>query len=365
MTTTFFRIVGDWLHTVALLLILHRLFVVKNGQGVSRKTQELCLLTSLFRYVDLFTMFYSPYNSLMKLFFIFSTAACVYIQTDFSRHAISKTYRPHEDSFSHLKLIFFPCLVIGLLTHLHGSAGSYFDFLEFLWTVSLYLEAAACIPQIVMFRKYRQVESLIGGGFILLFGIYRGCYVLNYIVRAHTEKGYQIHWALRLSSIAQFLVCTLGVFWPARKGEAEAAPLLPQLIQFYREICTAKTGAALAGTACFMLGGMFQGRESTHCVVCSGLLMAMTTLCTGFVAQMWRIGDLEKRRSKICAALSCVILWSVLFGASYGIIMFLVFACGLVCCAPEYMLTGQHPDESESEEATVAQEGEMDSILVV
>ena len=33
MTFTFFRLLGDWLHAVAVLMIVHRLYAVKNAQG--------------------------------------------------------------------------------------------------------------------------------------------------------------------------------------------------------------------------------------------------------------------------------------------------------------------------------------------
>ena len=135
--------------------------------GVSRKTQELCLFTFMFRYLDLLTIQISIYNTLMKLFYIICTAACVYVLTSISNHKAAKTYKPEEDSVDHWRFVFLPCLVMGALTTICGSGWQNFSVPEFLWTVSLYLEANACLPQIVMFQKYRQVESLTGGSFIL------------------------------------------------------------------------------------------------------------------------------------------------------------------------------------------------------
>ena len=47
--------------------------------GLSCKTQEIYLLVFCMRYIDLFMYFISLYNTLMKVFFISSTAFIVYM----------------------------------------------------------------------------------------------------------------------------------------------------------------------------------------------------------------------------------------------------------------------------------------------
>ena len=47
--------------------------------GLSCKTQEIYLIVFCLRYVDLFMYYISLYNTLMKVFFIFSTAFIVYL----------------------------------------------------------------------------------------------------------------------------------------------------------------------------------------------------------------------------------------------------------------------------------------------
>lgn len=47
--------------------------------GLSCKTQEIYLMVFLIRYMDLFMYFISVYNTVMKIFFITSTAFIIYM----------------------------------------------------------------------------------------------------------------------------------------------------------------------------------------------------------------------------------------------------------------------------------------------
>ena len=58
-----FRLAGDMCHVLSVLVLVLRLRVSKNAIGISIKTQELYLIVFITRYVDLFTTYYSMYNS--------------------------------------------------------------------------------------------------------------------------------------------------------------------------------------------------------------------------------------------------------------------------------------------------------------
>ena len=73
-----FRFAGDMSHVVSILVLLLRLRSSKSAVGISLKTQELYLIVFVARYADLFSHFYSYYNTLMKIAFITSTAAIIY-----------------------------------------------------------------------------------------------------------------------------------------------------------------------------------------------------------------------------------------------------------------------------------------------
>ena len=83
-----FRFVADMLHLAAICLLMYRIhksrncigkFIIIDDKGLSCKTQELYLLVFCMRYVDLFMYYVSMYNTLMKIFFISSTAFIIYL----------------------------------------------------------------------------------------------------------------------------------------------------------------------------------------------------------------------------------------------------------------------------------------------
>jgi ER lumen protein retaining receptor len=226
MAMNAFRVTGDLVHLIAIVILLHRIFIVKNAQGLSRKTQELYLVVFVARYLDLFTSFYSVYNSLMKMIYIGWTGALVTALK--IKSTVQETYRSEQDGFPHWKKLVSPCVCIAFLVHFIGSGFAYFDLLELFWTFSILLEAVSTLPQILMYRKYREVESLTGGSFILLMGGYRFMYILNWIYRAHTEKHYKHHWLVYYCGVVQAIVGFAGFFWPP-ENVSSSAPLLPQL----------------------------------------------------------------------------------------------------------------------------------------
>jgi len=57
------------------------------------------------------------------------------------------------------------------------------------WAFSIYLEAVAILPQLFMLQKQGGAESLTGH-YILLLGLYRLFYILNWIYRYATEPHY-------------------------------------------------------------------------------------------------------------------------------------------------------------------------------
>jgi ER lumen protein retaining receptor len=98
-----FRTTADLMHVIAIVILLYRIRVLKNCAGVSLKTQELYLLVFLTRYVDIFWNFISIYNTIMKIIFIGTTAATVYLM----RFRYNHTYDKEHDTFRVLFLIMY------------------------------------------------------------------------------------------------------------------------------------------------------------------------------------------------------------------------------------------------------------------
>lgn len=154
------------------------------------------------RYLDLFTTYYSLYNSCMKILYIGATATIIYM-IKFQK-PICTTYDKSQDTFLHWKFAVLPCAVIALITHLIGRGGK-IDVLELLWTFSIYLESIAILPQLIVLQRYREVENLTGN-YIFFMGAYRALYIVNWIYRAHTEPHYKHHWVVYFCGVLQTLL---------------------------------------------------------------------------------------------------------------------------------------------------------------
>jgi len=203
MGMNIFRLAGDMSHVFSIIILLLRVRVAKNAQGISVRTHELFLLVFVTRYLDLFTTFYSLYNSVMKILYILSTASIIY--TIKYQEPIKSTYDKSQDTFLHWKFAAAPCAVLAFFTHLMGSGVAGFDLQELFWTFSIYLEAIAILPQLIVLQRYREVENLTGN-YIFFMGAYRFLYILNWIYRAETEKNYKHHWVVYFCGVMQTLL---------------------------------------------------------------------------------------------------------------------------------------------------------------
>lgn len=75
-----FQLIGDFLHLVAILLLLLKIIASKNVVGLSYKTQEMYLVVFLTRYSDMILEHHwgSLYFNMMRFIFIGITAATIY-----------------------------------------------------------------------------------------------------------------------------------------------------------------------------------------------------------------------------------------------------------------------------------------------
>jgi len=197
-----FRLAGDMSHVFSIIVLLLRLRVAKNAQGISVRTHELFLLVFVTRYLDLFTTYYSLYNSCMKVLYIFTTAAVVFMIR--YQEPICSTYDKAQDTFRHWAFGVAPCAVIALATHAIQNSFS-FNGIELLWTFSIYLESIAIMPQLILLQRYREVENLTGN-YIFFMGAYRFLYILNWIFRAYHEPYYVHHYVVYFCGVLQTLL---------------------------------------------------------------------------------------------------------------------------------------------------------------
>ncbi|XP_030972072.1 ER lumen protein-retaining receptor A [Quercus robur] len=187
-----FRFAGDMTHLISILVLLLKIYATKSCSGISRKTQELYALVFLARYVDIFTEFISVYNTIMKIVFIASTLAIVWCMR--GHRVVRRSYDKELDTFRHYFLI-AASLVLALLVH------EKFTFQEILWAFSIYLEAVAILPQLVLLQRSGNVDNLTGQ-YVFFLGAYRGLYILNWIYRYFTEPHFS-RWIACVSGLVQ------------------------------------------------------------------------------------------------------------------------------------------------------------------
>jgi ER lumen protein retaining receptor len=192
-----FRLLGDMFHVTSIVVLLLRLKAMRNANGISIKTQELYLLVFVTRYLDLFTTFYSWYNSLMKVLYISVTAYIIYMVR--KTEPFKKEYEADtRDGFLHLQYAVAPCVILALVTNLIQG----FNVIEMLWTFSIYLEAIAIVPQLIVLQRWREVENLTGH-YVFLLGAYRALYILNWVYRSYYEPYYKHNWVVYGCGIVQ------------------------------------------------------------------------------------------------------------------------------------------------------------------
>jgi len=75
-------------------------------------------------------------------------------------------------------------------------------FHQFLWTISIYLEAVAIVPQLIVLQRYREVENLTGH-YVFLLGAYRALYIVNWVYRSYHETYYKHNWVVYICGIVQ------------------------------------------------------------------------------------------------------------------------------------------------------------------
>ncbi|KAF9409799.1 endoplasmic reticulum retention protein [Entomortierella beljakovae] len=170
-----FRLVADLMHLASIFILLLKMQKTRSVAGISFKSQALYATVFLARYTDLFTDFYSLYNTCMKLFFIASSLYVVFLM----KIKFKATNDPRLDTFQ-AQYILAGCAVLALI------ANHEFSFQEILWTFSIYLEALAILPQLFMLTKTGEAE-VITTHYLFALGAYRGLYLVNWIYRYATE----------------------------------------------------------------------------------------------------------------------------------------------------------------------------------
>ncbi|XP_020267565.1 ER lumen protein-retaining receptor A [Asparagus officinalis] len=131
----------------------------------------------------------------MKVVFISSSVAIAWCMR---RHpVVRRSYDKDQDTFRHYFLI-AGCLALALVFN------DRFTLKEVLWAFSIYLEAVAILPQLVLLQRSGNVDNLTGQ-YVFFLGAYRAFYILNWIYRYF----YEAHYTRWIPWIAGFIQTAL------------------------------------------------------------------------------------------------------------------------------------------------------------
>jgi len=177
----FFRLIGDGLHVLAILILLFRFYKLRNATGISGKTQFLLLVTYAARYTDLATNFISVYNTTMKLFYILASYMIVHLV----HYTFKSTKEGSQTDCFHMWVLVVPVTALSTLV-VHE-----WTIMEILWTWSIYMESVALIPQLYLIWKTKKSDHYILL-YLLCMAFYRGFYIFNWIYRYMDESYYDL-----------------------------------------------------------------------------------------------------------------------------------------------------------------------------
>jgi ER lumen protein retaining receptor len=157
------------------------------------------LAVFLCRYLDLLTLFINWYTEIMKLFYIGASAYIVYLMVFDAK--FSASYNRAADSYR-VEFLAIPAFILAcFLNEARWNHDSWPRIgLEIFWAFSLYLEAVAILPQLKMLHQLEDTTN-ITRHYIVLLGVYRSFYILNWIYRWYAE-GYW-HWIAVIAGLVQ------------------------------------------------------------------------------------------------------------------------------------------------------------------
>lgn len=88
--------------------------------------------------------------------------------------------------------------------------------LQVLWTLSIYLEAVAILPQLFLVSKTGEAET-ITSHYLFCLGSYRALYIFNWVYRYYTEEFYDLI-AIVAGIVQTVLYCDFFYLYVTRGG---------------------------------------------------------------------------------------------------------------------------------------------------
>ncbi|XP_065209081.1 ER lumen protein-retaining receptor 2-like [Planococcus citri] len=187
-----FQLIGDLLHLLAVIALPIKIWTSKNVAGVSGVTQIFYSLVFTTRYLDLFFFSFISVDDTdiaMKITFISTAYLTVYLIYVKFKDRDSQSCK-EDSSWIMFWTIICIAVIFSLINH-HYNRNQL--ILEIPWAFSIYLEAMAIIPQLVMVFKIKNKSGEIQNFifyYIFLMSFYGEFHVLHWMYRYIYERHY-------------------------------------------------------------------------------------------------------------------------------------------------------------------------------
>ncbi|KAF1930592.1 uncharacterized protein M421DRAFT_412843 [Didymella exigua CBS 183.55] len=192
MQFNLFHILGDVSHTSSKLILMWAMHSNSSSEGVSLITQALYALVFCTRYLDIFTTSGTRdaahiWNFTLKIFYTLSSFYIIFLMT-----SVYARTREREKAWKLGMYCLLGAVAMAPLWYLVFSSHvvGHSTFMKLLWVFSEILESVCIVPQLLLLRQ-TTVPTVIDSYYLVTLGAYRFLYVLNWIVRGATEKGYR------------------------------------------------------------------------------------------------------------------------------------------------------------------------------
>jgi ER lumen protein retaining receptor len=162
-----FRYLGDLSHIISINLLLYKMLSKGSAHGISGKTQVCYLIVFCTRYLN--NTFLNPplYHIAFKVLFIVSSALIVILMyASYRGESVHNTFR--------IIVIFIISVTLSAFTMPHRSV------VHFASTFSLWVEAFAIIPQMLLLARSIRLDIL-NGQYIFFLSVYRVFHVMDWV----------------------------------------------------------------------------------------------------------------------------------------------------------------------------------------
>ena len=191
------KYVADLCHLFSFIVLIYNMKKKNNCLGVSYRTQELYLVIFLLRYCDIFFIVHNTiWNLTFKLTFVGLTVYIIYL-IRFAR-PICVSYECLMDKFPHRVLIIPLSLILGLVLPDYSVWSHFHPYFHKVYNMTVVMESLAIVPQLALLRKIREIE-IVTGAYIFSLGIYRGIYLLSWIIRIFEHQDYFSHIYIKMA----------------------------------------------------------------------------------------------------------------------------------------------------------------------